>query len=80
MAKKFLVNQKKGLVVREYQCRPRNAVAAVVTETDLADGAVFTTDDGRFVVVADNEAAVYESYEKLPEDVKEQKSEADLTS
>ncbi len=80
MAKKFLVNQKKGLVVREYRCKPRNAVAAVVTETDLADGAVFTTDDGRFVVVADNEAAVYDSYETLPDDVKEQKSETDLKS
>ncbi len=80
MAKKFLVNLKKGVEVREYKCKPRNAVAAVVTETDLADGAVFVTDDGKFVVVSENEAAVYDSYEKLPEDVKEQKSEADLTS
>ncbi len=80
MAKKFLVNLKKGVEVREYKCKPRNAVAAVVTETDLADGAVFMTDDGKFVVVSKNEAAVYDSYEKLPEDVKEQKSEADLTS
>lgn len=80
MAKKFLVNLKKGVDVREYKCKPRNAVAAVVTETDLADGAVFVTDDGKFVVVSKNEAAVYDSYEKLPEDVKEQKSEADLIS
>ncbi len=80
MPKKFLVNLKKGVEVREYKCKPRNAVAAVVTETDLADGAVFMTDDGKFVVVSKNEAAVYDSYEKLPEDVKEQKSEADLTS
>ncbi len=80
MAKKFLVNLKKGVEVREYKCKPRNAVSAVVTETDLADGAVFMTDDGKFVVVSKNEAAVYDSYEKLPEEVKEQKSEADLTS
>ncbi len=80
MAKKFVVNLKKGLDVREYKCKPRNAIAAVVTETDLADGAVFTTEDGKFVVVSKNEAAVYDSYEKLPQDVKEQKSEADLTS
>ncbi|MGZ4903700.1 MAG: hypothetical protein ACXVIG_03220 [Halobacteriota archaeon] len=78
MAKKFLVNLKKGVDVREYQCKPRHAVAAVVAETDLADGAVFTTDDGKFVVVSKNEAAVYDSYEKLPEDVKEQKSESEL--
>ena len=80
MAKKYLVNLKKGLDVREYRCKPRGAIAAVVTETDLADGAVFMTEDGKFVVVADNEAAVYDSYDKLPEDVKGQKSEADLTS
>ncbi len=80
MAKKFLVNLKKGVEIREYKCKPRNAVAAVVVETDLADGVVFTTEDGKFVVVADNEAAVYDSYEKLPDDVKEQKSKADLTS
>ncbi len=80
MAKKFVVNLKKGVEVREYKCKPRNAVATVVAETDLADGAVFTTEDGKFVVVSKNEATVYDSYEKLPEDVKEQKSEADLTS
>ncbi len=80
MAKKFVVNLKKGVEVREYKCKPRNAVATVVAETDLADGAVFTTEDGKFVVVSKNEATVYDSYEKLPEDVKAQKSEADLTS
>ncbi len=78
MSKKFLVNLKKGVAVREYRCKPRNAVAAVVSEADLADGAVFTTDDGKFVVVSKNEAAIYDSYEKLPKDVKEQKSESEL--
>ena len=78
MPQKFLVSRKKGLEVREYRCKPRNAVAAVVAETDLADGAVFRTEDGRFVVVSKNEAAIYDSYEKLPEDVKEQKSESEL--
>ncbi len=79
MTKKFLVNLKKGLEVREYTCKPRNAVAAVVAETDLADGVVFATEDGKFVVVSKNEAAVYDSYETLPADVKEQKSESELT-
>ncbi len=79
MTKKFLVNLKKGLEVREYKCKPRNAVATVVAETDLADGVVFATDDGKFVVASKNEAAVYDSYEKLPNDVKAQKSESELT-
>ncbi len=78
MSKKFLVSLKKGVDVREYRCKPRNAVAAVVAEADLAEGVVFRTDDGKFVVVSKNEAAIYDSYEKLPKDVKEQKSESEL--
>ena len=78
MPKKFLVSLKKGIEVREYRCKPRNAIAAVTTETDLADGAVFRTDDGRFVVVSKNEAAIYDTYEKLPTEVKEQKTESEL--
>jgi|GEM_PF-286585 len=79
MPKKFLVNlKKKGIEVREYRCKPRNAIAAITTETDLADGAVFRTDDGRFVVVSKNEAAIYDTYEELPTEVKEQKTESEL--
>lgn len=78
MAKKFVVQKKTGIDVREYRCKPRNALAAVISETDLADGVLFQTEDNRFVVVSQGAAAVYETYDALPEAVKQQKAESDL--
>ena len=78
MAKKFLVQKKTGLDVREYRCKPKNALAAVISETDLADGVIFRTEDEKFVVVSEGAAAVYDTYDDLPTDVKQQKAESDL--
>ena len=78
MAKKFVVKKKTGIDVREYRCKPKNAIAAVVGETDLADGVIFRTDDDRFVVVSEGASAVYDTYNDLPENVKQQKAESDL--
>ncbi|MGA3359684.1 MAG: hypothetical protein ABSC87_05690 [Halobacteriota archaeon] len=78
MAKKFLVQKKTGLDVREYRCKPKNAIAAVMSETDLADGVIFRTEDEKFVVVSEGAAAVYDTYDDLPTNVKQQKAESDL--
>jgi len=78
VAKKFLVKKKTGLDVREYRCKPKNAIAAVTSETDLADGVIFRTEDEKFVVVSEGAAAVYDTYDELPTDVKQQKTESDL--
>ena len=78
MAKKFLVQKKTGLDVREYRCKPKNALAAVMSETDLADGVIFRTEDEKFVVVSEGAAAVYDTYDDLPTNVKQQKAESDL--
>jgi hypothetical protein len=78
VAKKFLVQKKTGLDVKEYRCKPRNAIAAVIGETDLADGVIFRTDDGKFVVVSAGAAAVYDTYDELPANVKQQKTESEL--
>jgi hypothetical protein len=78
VAKKFVVKKKTGIDVREYRCKPRNAIAAVVSETDLADGVIFRTEDGKFVVVSGGAAAVYDTYDDLPTNVKQQKAESDL--
>jgi hypothetical protein len=78
VAKKFLVQKKTGLDVKEYRCKPRNAIAAVIGETDLADGVIFRTDDGKFVVVSAGAAAVYDTYDELPVNVKQQKTESEL--
>jgi hypothetical protein len=78
MAKKFVVQKKTGIDVREYRCKPRNAIAAVIGETDLADGVIFRTDDGKFVVVSEGAAAVFDKYDDLPANVKQQKAESDL--
>ena len=78
MAKKFVVQKKTGVDVKEYRCKPRNAIAAVVGETDLANGVIFRTDDGKFVLVSEGAAAVYDTYDELPSNVKQQKAESDL--
>jgi hypothetical protein len=78
VAKKFLVQKKTGLDVREYRCKPKNAIAAVMSETDLADGVIFRTEDEKFVVVSEGAAAVYDTYDDLPANVKQQKAESDL--
>lgn len=78
MAKKFLVKKKTGLDVREYRCKPKNAIAAVTNETGLADGVIFRTEDDKFVVVSEGAAAVYDTYDELPTNVKQQKAESDL--
>jgi len=78
VAKKFLVQKKTGLDVREYRCKPKNAIAAVVSETDLADGVIFRTEDEKFVIVSEGAAAVYDTYDDLPTNVKQQKAESDL--
>ncbi|MDD1725522.1 MAG: hypothetical protein LUQ34_01385 [Euryarchaeota archaeon] len=78
MAKKFVVQKKTGIDVKEYRCKPRNAIAAVVGETDLANGVIFRTDDGKFVLVSEGAAAVYDTYDELPSNVKQQKAESDL--
>jgi hypothetical protein len=78
VAKKFLVQKKTGLDVREYRCKPKNAIAAVMSETDLADGVIFRTEDEKFVVVSEGAAAVYDTYDDLPTNVKQQKAESDL--
>jgi hypothetical protein len=78
VAKKFLVQKKTGLDVREYRCKPKNAIAAVISETDLADGVIFRTEDEKFVVVSEGAAAVYDTYDELPTNVKQQKAESDL--
>lgn len=78
MTKKFLVKKKTGLDVREYRCKPKNAIAAVIRETDLADGVIFRTEDEKFVVVSEGAAAVYDTYDELPTNVKQQKAESDL--
>ena len=78
MTKKFVVRKKTGIDVREYRCKPKNAIAAVVGETDLADGVIFRTEDGKFVVVSEGAGAVYDTYDDLPARVKEQKAESEL--
>lgn len=78
MARKFLVKKKTGLDVREYRCKPKNAIAAVTSETDLADGVIFRTEDEKFVVVSEGAAAVYDTYDELPVNVKQQKAESEL--
>jgi hypothetical protein len=78
MAKKFVVQSKKGIDVKEYRCKPRNALASVMSETDLAEGVVFKTEDGRYVVVSQNVATIYDKYDDLPAEVKQQKTKADL--
>ena len=78
MAKKFVVQTKTGVDVKEYRCKPRNAIAAVVGETDLANGVIFRTDDDKFVVVSEGAAAVYDTYDELPANVKQQKAESEL--
>jgi hypothetical protein len=78
MAKKYVVQTKKGIDVREYRCKPRNALSSVMSEADLADGVVFKTEDGRFVVISQNVATIYDKYDDLPSEVKQQKKEADL--
>jgi hypothetical protein len=78
VTKKFLVQKKTGIDVREYRCKPKNAIAAVVSETDLANGVIFRTEDGKFVVISEGASAVYDTYDDLPASVKEQKAESDL--
>jgi hypothetical protein len=78
VAKKFVVQKKTGIDVREYRCKPRNAIAAVIGETDLANGVIFKTDDDKFVVVSEGAAAVYDTYDELPASVKQQKTESEL--
>jgi hypothetical protein len=78
VAKKFVVQKKTGIDVKEYRCKPKNAIAAVVRETDLANGVVFRTDDGKFVVVSEGAAAVYETYDDLPSNVRQQKTESEI--
>ncbi len=78
MARKFVVQSKKGLDVREYRCKPRNALASVISETDLAEGVVFKTEDSKYVVVSQNIATIYDTYDDLPAEVKQQKTKADL--
>jgi len=78
MAKKFVVQTKTGIDVKEYRCKPRNAIAAVVGETDLANGVIFRTDDDKFVVVSEGAAAVYDAYDDLPSNVKQQKAESEI--
>jgi hypothetical protein len=78
VAKKFVVQKKTGIDVKEYRCKPRNAIAAVIGETDLANGVIFKTDDGKFVVVSEGAAAVYDTYDELPASVKQQKTESEL--
>ncbi|MGZ7112275.1 MAG: hypothetical protein ACXVIU_13375, partial [Halobacteriota archaeon] len=63
MAKKFVVQKKAGIDVKEYRCKPKNAIAAVVGETDLANGVIFRTDEDKFVLVSEGAAAVYDSYD-----------------
>ncbi|MGZ7115801.1 MAG: hypothetical protein ACXVI0_12265, partial [Halobacteriota archaeon] len=74
MAKKFVVQKKAGIDVKEYRCKPKNAIAAVVGETDLANGVIFRTDEDKFVLVSEGAAAVYDSYDDLPSNVKQQKT------
>jgi hypothetical protein len=78
MSKKYVVQSKKGIDVREYRCKPRNALASVISEADLADGVVLKTEDGRYVVVSQNVATIYDKYDDLPGDVKQQKLEAEI--
>jgi len=78
MAKKYVVQTKTGIDVKEYRCKPRNAIAAVVGETDLANGVIFRTDDDKFVVVSEGAAAVYDAYDDLPSNVKQQKAESEI--
>jgi hypothetical protein len=78
VAKKFVVQKKTGIDVKEYRCKPKNAIAAVIGETDLANGVIFRTDDGKFVVVSEGAAAVYDTYDELPANVKQQKAESEL--
>jgi len=78
VTKKFVVRKKTGIDVREYRCKPKNAIAAVVGETDLADGVIFRTEDNKFVVVSEGAGAVYDTYDDLPPRVKEQKAESEL--
>jgi hypothetical protein len=78
VAKKFVVQKKTGIDVKEYRCKPKNAIAAVIGETDLANGVIFRTDDAKFVVVSEGAAAVYDTYDDLPANVKQQKAESEL--
>ena len=78
MAKKFVVKTKTGIDVREYRCKPKNAIAVVVGETDLADGVIFRTEDDKFVVVSEGASAGYDTYDELPASVKQQKTESEL--
>jgi hypothetical protein len=78
VAKKFVVQTKTGIDVKEYRCKPRNAIAAVIGETDLANGVIFRTDDNKFVVVSEGAAGVYDTYDDLPANVKQQKAESEL--
>ncbi|MGZ4947157.1 MAG: hypothetical protein ACXV5N_12370 [Halobacteriota archaeon] len=78
MAKKFVVQKKAGIDVKEYRCKPKNAIAAVVGETDLANGVIFRTDEDKFVLVSEGAAAVYDSYDELPSNVKQQKTESEI--
>ena len=78
MAKKYVVQTKTGIDVKEYRCKPRNAIAAVLGETDLANGVIFRTDDDKFVVVSEGAAAVYDAYDDLPSNVKQQKAESEI--
>jgi hypothetical protein len=78
VAKKFVVQKKAGIDVKEYRCKPKNAIAAVVGETDLANGVIFRTDDDKFVVVSEGAAAVYDTYDDLPSNVKQQKAESEI--
>ncbi|MGZ7193252.1 MAG: hypothetical protein ACXVIZ_04970 [Halobacteriota archaeon] len=78
MAKKFVVQKKAGIDVKEYRCKPKNAIAAVVGETDLANGVIFRTDEDKFVLVSEGAAAVYDSYDDLPSNVKQQKTESEI--
>jgi hypothetical protein len=78
MAKKYVVQKKTGIDVKEYRCKPKNAIAAVVGETDLANGVIFRTDDDKFVVVSEGAAAVYDAYDDLPSNVKQQKAESEI--
>jgi len=78
VAKKYVVQKKTGIDVKEYRCKPKNAIAAVIGETDLANGVIFRTDDDKFVVVAEGAAAVYDTYDDLPSNVKQQKAESEI--
>ena len=78
MAKKFVVQTKTGIDVKEYRCKPRNAIAVVKGETDLANGVIFRTDNDKFVLVSEGAAAVYDTYDELPANVKQQKAESEL--